>query len=1522
MSTPSRLRHDPPEWTNTDFRSLVDAAPDAMMVVNQAWEVVVANTQAEKLFGYRREQLIGKSVESLISPRFRERHAQDRENFFGDARVQPIGTWLELFALRSDGAEIPVEINLSPLTTGSGTFVISSIRDATELRRVEELKKSEAVLRETRESEERFRLMADFAPVLIWMSGPDNLCTYFNKRWLDFTGRSLDQERGNGWAEGVHPDDLQRCLDTYTQAFERREEFRMEYRLRRHDGEYRWIFGIGVPRFNQDGSFAGYIGSCVDVTERRRVDKAVHESEERFRLAAQAGKMFAYDWDTVTDAVVRSGASAQILGIDEATPTTGKELMALVHPGDRERLRVAIAELSREKPNLQISYRKVRPDGTVIWVERIGRAHFDEQGRVVRMVGMTTDITERMLGEKELSLANDRLRLAMESGKSLGWDWDIKSGQNSWFGDLPNILGMPAESYVGRIEDFHRRVHPDDRERVMEAAKDAMESKKPYDAEFRILWPDGTVRWVTAKGKFYYSPDGEPERMLGIKVDITERKLMEVALRESEERLRLAAQVGKMYAFDWDVATDVIIRSAEAAHILGFAGGGSIGFTKRQLLASVHPEDRAIFITSNTERTPGSPDAQISYRLLRPDGSVLWLERSGHAFFDERGKMVRMVGMVADITDRKLAENELALANDRLRLALESGKSVGWDRDVKSGRDILFGDLQGIFGIPSETLIGRVGDFHRYLHPDDREWVVGAIDDAMQARKPYEAEFRILWPDGTVRWLTAKGKFYYSPNGAPERMLGNAVDITERKLMEVALRESEERLRLAAQVGKMYAFDWDAATDVVIRSAESTHILGLSGAQTGFTLQQMLASVHPEDRATFMSSVAELTPESPITRISFRFLRPDGSVLWLERSGHVFFDERGKMVRMVGMVADITERKLTEETLRQKETELSEAQRLAQVGSWKWDPQTDTVAWSRELYRIAGRDPNLPAVSYKEHSELYTAESWERLQRAIEEALRSGTPYELDIEMVHPDGPTTWIRARGEVQRDTSGGIVGLRGTAQDVTERKLAETELTLANDRLRLAMESGKSVGWDWDIKNGRNSWFGDLQTIFGLPAENCVGLVEDLHRYLPPEDRWRVLEAVTIAMEGKKPYAAEFRILWPDGTVRWLTAKGKFYYSPNGAPERMLGMAVDITERRLMEVALRESEERLRLAAQAGKMYAFDWNAATGVVMRSEKASQILGFATEQIGSSHEQFLASVHPEDRAIFIASNTERTPASPNTQINFRLLRPDGSVLWLEKTAHAFFDEQGRMVRMIGMVADVTGRKLAEEAISKVGGRLIEAQEEERRRIARELHDDINQRLALLANDLEMMEQDPPDSAVEVRKRIHEHLRRVHEIGTDVQAISHRLHSSKLQYLGIVAAAKGFCQELSEQHKAAIDFTHADIPPTLPEEISLCLFRVLQEALHNAVKHSGARHFEVQMRGASGEIQLMIRDRGRGFDSDEALTNNRGLGLISMRERIILVGGTFLITSKPQWGTEINIRVPLSTEIGMAQAGG
>jgi len=483
------------------------------------------------------------------------------------------------------------------------------------------------------------------------------------------------------------------------------------------------------------------------------------------------------------------------------------------------------------------------------------------------------------------------------------------------------------------------------------------------------------------------------------------------------------------------------------------------------------------------------------------------------------------------------------------------------------------------------------------------------------------------------------------------------------------------------------------------------------------------------------------------------------------------------------------------------------------------------------------------------------------------------------------------------------------------VEEQKQAAETLRESNDRLRLAMESGKSVGWDRDVKSGRDVLFGDLQSIYGIPTAVIDGHVEDFRRYLHPEDRGPVLEAIDEAMHTNKPYEAEFRILRPGGTVRWIAGRGKFYYSPDGEPKRMLGIAVDITERKLMEKALRESEERLRLAIQAGKMYAFDWDAATDVIIRSEDITHILGLTDEPIRLNKQQLLTSVHPEDRAIFITSLAELTPESPNAQITFRKLRPDGSVCWLQRTGHAFFDEQGRIVRMIGMVADVTERKLAEEALSGVSGRLIEAQEKERRRIARELHDDISQRLALLAVDLESLAGISLDSPAQLHNQTGQLIKQTLEISNDVQALSHELHSSKLEFLGLVSALKGFCEEFGAQQKVKIDFTASNVPQDMPREVSLCLFRVSQEGLRNAVRYSGVRQFEVELRGISGELHLKVRDSGVGFDP-QALVSNRGLGIVSMRERAGLVGGTISIVSKPMGGTEIRVCVPIAAQTG------
>jgi PAS domain S-box-containing protein len=351
------------------------------------------------------------------------------------------------------------------------------------------------------------------------------------------------------------------------------------------------------------------------------------------------------------------------------------------------------------------------------------------------------------------------------------------------------------------------------------------------------------------------------------------------------------------------------------------------------------------------------------------------------------------------------------------------------------------------------------------------------------------------------------------------------------------------------------------------------------------------------------------------------------------------------------------------------------------------------------------------------------------------------------------------------------------------------------------------------------------------------------------------------------------------------------------------------------------LKESEERFRLAAQAGSMYAYEWDVATDAVTRSTEHAGVLGLSDQAKQLTRQQLLASVHPDDRAPFVGTVDQVTPENPATQISYRILRPDGSVVWLEKSSRAFFDERGKVLRTIGMVADITQRKLAEEALAGVGRRLIEAQEQERTRIARELHDDINQRIALLTVQLEEWDQHSPSSEAHVRKHIGSVREQLTDLGNDVQALSHRLHSSKLEYLGLAAAVSGFCRELSEQHTVVIDFRQAGIPHNLPKESSLCLFRVLQEALQNAVKHSGERHFKVELSGTSAQIQLTVKDLGVGFDPQNAFYH-RGIGLVSMRERLQLVGGELSIQSEPGHGTTIDASVPLRAEACRAHAAG
>ena len=354
-------------------------------------------------------------------------------------------------------------------------------------------------------------------------------------------------------------------------------------------------------------------------------------------------------------------------------------------------------------------------------------------------------------------------------------------------------------------------------------------------------------------------------------------------------------------------------------------------------------------------------------------------------------------------------------------------------------------------------------------------------------------------------------------------------------------------------------------------------------------------------------------------------------------------------------------------------------------------------------------------------------------------------------------------------------------------------------------------------------------------------------------------------------------------------------------------ILGLMWQRERRRRSESQLRESEERFRLAAQAGKMYAYEWDVATDVILRSGDVPGVLG-STGEASLTRQQLLAGVHPDDRPSFNASVSERTPENHETQIVYRVLRPDRSIVWLEKTGRAYFDEYGRMVRMIGMVADITERRRAETTLVDVNRRLIEAQEQERVRIGRELHDDVTQRLAMLLLELEQLQGNPS----EVESRVGKLRNQTSELLDDVEALSHELHGSKVRYLGAVAGIGSWCREFGARQNMEIDF-RSDVAGVVPSEIGVCLFRVLQEALHNAVKHSGVKRVEVRLMEESNQVHLIVSDSGKGFDVESTMLG-KGVGLMSMQERVRLVNGTIAVDSKPMGGTTIEVRVPLESQ--------
>jgi PAS domain S-box-containing protein len=613
------------------------------------------------------------------------------------------------------------------------------------------------------------------------------------------------------------------------------------------------------------------------------------------------------------------------------------------------------------------------------------------------------------------------------------------------------------------------------------------------------------------------------------------------------------------------------------------------------------------------------------------------------------------------------------------------------------------------------------------------------------------------------------------------------------------------------------------------------------------------------------------------------------------------------------LLLNVVRRKRAQRALAQKERELEEAQRLARIGSWTLDVDKGEINCSDELYRIYGLQPRRVSVRGEEFKRLFTPENRERLTAAMKQALKAGSIQEVEVEAVLLDGSRRWSRIRGEAVRDASGGVIYLHGTAQDITERKLSQTKLQESEDRLTAIVASAMDAIIAVDDQQHVLVFNASAERMFGCGASEAIGGTMD--RFIP--QRFRKEHVAHLRRFGETRETS--RTMGTLGALWALRSNGEEFpieasiSHVEDAGKKLFTVIIrDITERLRAEQAAAESEKRFRLIA----------NTAPVLIWMSDPNKLCSYFNQswlEFTGRSMDQelgmgWLECVHAQDMQGCISTYTQFFDRHERFSMEYRLRRHDGKYRWVLDIGVPRFNDDGSFAGYVGCCMDISDLKQARATVIEFSGRLLRAGEEERARIARELHDDINQRLALLANGLQEAEQAAAaDKDPSRRQELRVLWQMTNEIATDIQHMSHQLHPSKLHYLGLTSTVRQLCNEFAQQHKIEMECIVKSLPDDLDENVSLNLFRTVQESLRNAVKHSKAHHVKVELTCQSNLVHLLVSDDGVGFDPEERRADH-GLGLVSMRERLRSIGGEFSIWSKPFHGTVVEAKVPVATK--------
>jgi PAS domain S-box-containing protein len=578
-----------------------------------------------------------------------------------------------------------------------------------------------------------------------------------------------------------------------------------------------------------------------------------------------------------------------------------------------------------------------------------GRIAADAAGRSVAAADATAGIE-----------THERLGLATASGKIGMWDWDIAANRVTWTASLYRLHGVQPGNFEHTVEGFAALVHPGDLARVRSAIERSLASTQPYEVEFRVRRPDGEIVWLYTNA-LVLRDEGRPVRMVGATMDVTERKLAELALRESEEKFRTLARFAPVGIFVTDARGDVTFANESWQALTTAARAVVMG----DWLDRVHPDDRARVAKEWSAAVRSRRECALEFRFLRTDGSVAWVQLRAVRFDDSRGG--GHLGTAIEITERKAAEFALRESEKRFR-NLANRAPVGIFMTDPQGETVFVNENWcALTGLAPQDAQGD--GWLRIVHPEDRSRVRAGWDEAVRSGVASAAEYRFQRTDGKVVWVQGNAVQLRDAAGRVAGYVGTIADVTVRKQAEDALRESEERFRRMADHSPIVV--WVSGPDGR-RTYHNPRWHELTGLAEDRSLGKgWLAAVHPEDRAAVRAALADANGKRVAFRREYRLRRHDGVFRWAIDTAAPHFDGAGVFRGHIGSLIDITDRKEAEEQARAAQTQLqAQAGELERKVTERTASLREAIAQMEEFSYSVSHDLRAPLRAMNAYAEV------------------------------------------------------------------------------------------------------------------------------------------------------------------------------------------------------------------------------------------------------------------------------------------------------------------------------------------------------------------------------------------------------------------------------------------------------------------------------------------------------------------------------------------------------------------------